>query len=82
MPRKLSAPSTDFSETPRNASRPFDQTRDDGGGARRAMEIALRQAGVSDADVQHLNAHATSTPMGDRSELRATLASQTSIWIS
>ena len=110
--------STNFSETPCYASRPFDQARDgfviaegagvlvieslehalqrgaepivelvgygtsadayhmtstpdDGGGARRAMEIALNQARISAADVQHLNAHATSTPMGDRSELRA-----------
>lgn len=110
--------STDFSETPRKASRPFDQARDgfviaegagmlvieslehalrrgaepivelvgygtssdayhmtsppdDGSGARRAMEIALSQAGISAADVQHLNAHATSTSVGDRGELRA-----------
>lgn len=46
-------------------------TPDDGSGARRAMELALNQAGISAGEVQHLNAHATSTPMGDRSELRA-----------
>lgn len=46
-------------------------TPEDGGGARRAMETALNQAGISAADVQHVNAHATSTPVGDRSELRA-----------
>lgn len=46
-------------------------TPDDGNGARRAMEIAMQQAGISATDVQHLNAHATSTLMGDRSELRA-----------
>jgi 3-oxoacyl-[acyl-carrier-protein] synthase II len=33
----------------------------DGEGARRAMEIALRQAKLAPADLQHLNAHATST---------------------
>lgn len=44
---------------------------DDGSGARRAMEIALAQAGLNPAEVQHLNAHATSTPVGDRSELAA-----------
>lgn len=43
----------------------------DGNGARRAMELALRQAGIAPADVQHLNAHATSTPLGDSSELNA-----------
>jgi 3-oxoacyl-[acyl-carrier-protein] synthase II len=44
---------------------------EDGSGARRAMEIALRQAGISPRDVQHLNAHATSTPVGDLGELAA-----------
>src|SRR6202007_1725637 len=38
---------------------------EDGDGARRAIEIALRQAAISPLDVQHLNAHATSTPVGD-----------------
>jgi 3-oxoacyl-[acyl-carrier-protein] synthase II len=44
---------------------------EDGEGARRAMEIALRQAGISPVEVQHLNAHATSTPVGDNGELAA-----------
>ncbi|WP_409299995.1 beta-ketoacyl-ACP synthase II [Pseudomonas sp. KCJK8993] len=44
---------------------------EDGDGARRAMEQALRQAGVSPTEVQHLNAHATSTPVGDKGELAA-----------
>lgn len=43
----------------------------DGEGARRAMEAALRQARLEPSDVQHLNAHATSTPAGDESELSA-----------
>jgi 3-oxoacyl-[acyl-carrier-protein] synthase II len=43
----------------------------DGEGARRAMEIALRQARLEPDDLQHLNAHATSTPAGDESELGA-----------
>jgi 3-oxoacyl-[acyl-carrier-protein] synthase II len=43
----------------------------DGEGARRAMETALRQARLEPGDVQHLNAHATSTPAGDESELAA-----------
>lgn len=43
----------------------------DGSGARRAMQAAIQQAGVSPSDIQHLNAHATSTPVGDRGELEA-----------
>jgi 3-oxoacyl-[acyl-carrier-protein] synthase II len=45
--------------------------REDGDGARRAMDIALAQANITPADVQHLNAHATSTPVGDHGELEA-----------
>ena len=44
---------------------------EDGDGARRAMEIALAQAGLAASQVQHLNAHATSTFVGDRGELAA-----------
>lgn len=44
---------------------------DDGSGARRAMEQALSQAGVAADQVQYLNAHATSTPVGDLGELAA-----------
>jgi 3-oxoacyl-[acyl-carrier-protein] synthase II len=44
---------------------------EDGNGARRAMEQALRQAAVSPNDVQHINAHATSTQVGDSGELAA-----------
>jgi 3-oxoacyl-[acyl-carrier-protein] synthase II len=44
---------------------------EDGDGARRAMQAALAQAGLSAADVRHLNAHATSTPVGDAAELAA-----------
>jgi 3-oxoacyl-[acyl-carrier-protein] synthase II len=43
----------------------------DGDGARRSIEIALRQAAISPLDVQHLNAHATSTPVGDLGEIEA-----------
>jgi 3-oxoacyl-[acyl-carrier-protein] synthase II len=43
----------------------------DGDGARRAMEGALRQANLEPGDIQHLNAHSTSTPVGDVSELEA-----------
>jgi 3-oxoacyl-[acyl-carrier-protein] synthase II len=44
---------------------------EDGSGARRAMEIAIAQAGISPAEVDHLNAHATSTPVGDLGEIAA-----------
>lgn len=44
---------------------------EDGSGARRAMEQALRQGGIGPQDVQHINAHATSTPVGDKGELAA-----------
>jgi 3-oxoacyl-[acyl-carrier-protein] synthase II len=44
---------------------------EDGSGARRSIEIALRRAGIAPVEVQHLNAHATSTPVGDNGELAA-----------
>ncbi|MER9000429.1 beta-ketoacyl-ACP synthase II [Mesorhizobium australicum] len=44
---------------------------EDGDGARRAMEIAIKQAGISAREVRHLNAHATSTPVGDAGEIEA-----------
>lgn len=44
---------------------------EDGDGAKRAMEAALRQASVLPGQVQHLNAHATSTQIGDKGELAA-----------
>lgn len=44
---------------------------EDGSGARRAMEIAIAQAGIVPADIRHLNAHATSTPVGDLGEIAA-----------
>lgn len=43
----------------------------DGSGARRAMEKAIAQANIIPQQIQHLNAHATSTPVGDRGELAA-----------
>lgn len=44
---------------------------EDGNGARRAMEIAIRQAGIAPPAIGHLNAHATSTPLGDSCEVAA-----------
>jgi 3-oxoacyl-[acyl-carrier-protein] synthase II len=44
---------------------------EDGDGARRAMEIAIAQAGISPREVRHLDTHATSTPVGDLGEIEA-----------
>ena len=44
---------------------------ENGDGARRAMTAAIRQAGIDASQIQHLNAHATSTPVGDKAELAA-----------
>ena len=44
---------------------------DDGNGARRAMEVALADAQLDASAVQYVNAHATSTPLGDIAETLA-----------
>jgi 3-oxoacyl-[acyl-carrier-protein] synthase II len=44
---------------------------EDGSGARRAMEIAIAQAAIPPREIKHLNAHATSTSVGDRGEMEA-----------
>ncbi|GAA2181521.1 beta-ketoacyl-[acyl-carrier-protein] synthase family protein [Leucobacter tardus] len=43
----------------------------EGRGASRAVELALAQAGATPDDVTHINAHATSTPVGDIAEYTA-----------
>lgn len=42
-----------------------------GEGAALCMRNALRNAGINATDVQHLNAHGTSTPLGDEAETQA-----------
>jgi 3-oxoacyl-[acyl-carrier-protein] synthase II len=44
---------------------------EDGDGGFRAMKIALDRAGMSPSDIDYINAHGTSTPLGDEIELRA-----------
>lgn len=43
----------------------------EGSGAYRSMEMALRKSGLSPADIDYINAHGTSTPLGDELELGA-----------
>ncbi|CAM3894497.1 beta-ketoacyl-ACP synthase II [Mucilaginibacter galii] len=49
-------------------------THPEGKGAIKAMELALQDAGLTHSDVHYLNAHATSTPVGDISEAKAIYA--------
>jgi 3-oxoacyl-[acyl-carrier-protein] synthase II len=44
---------------------------EDGDGAYRCMRAALKRAGIEAGDLDYINAHGTSTPLGDEIELRA-----------
>jgi 3-oxoacyl-[acyl-carrier-protein] synthase II len=43
----------------------------EGSGAYRSMEMALRKAGMNPSEIDYINAHGTSTPLGDEHELGA-----------
>ncbi|MFQ5382313.1 MAG: beta-ketoacyl-ACP synthase II, partial [Dehalococcoidia bacterium] len=47
------------------------QPDENGEGARRAMQLAINQAGLRPDDIDYVNAHGTSTPMNDRLETMA-----------
>jgi len=44
---------------------------EDGDGAVRCMQAAIRRAGIAAGDIDYINAHGTSTPLGDEIELKA-----------
>jgi len=49
----------------------YHMTDPDPDGPARCMAMAIRDAGISPEDVQYINAHGTSTPVGDKSEITA-----------
>jgi 3-oxoacyl-[acyl-carrier-protein] synthase II len=44
---------------------------EDGDGGYRCMQMALKRAGIAASDIDYINAHGTSTPLGDEIELGA-----------
>lgn len=55
-----------------------------GEGGTRTMNMALKDAGITPSDVGYLNAHGTSTPIGDLYEtmaIKATFGNQRKIYL-
>ncbi|MBC7553237.1 MAG: beta-ketoacyl-ACP synthase II [Taibaiella sp.] len=48
-------------------------THPEGIGAARGMQLAMAEAGINAGEIDYLNMHATSTPVGDISEVKATV---------
>lgn len=44
---------------------------EDGSGAAKCMEIAMKEAGINPCDITYINAHGTSTPLNDKGETNA-----------
>jgi 3-oxoacyl-[acyl-carrier-protein] synthase II len=47
------------------------QPEENGSGAAAAMRLALKNAGIQPGEMDYINAHGTSTPLGDKAETRA-----------
>lgn len=60
--------------TPKADAAHISASSEDGDGAVRAMTACLEEAKIAAASVGYVNAHATSTPLGDASEARALMA--------
>ena len=51
-----------------------------GSGATRAMKPALKESDLSPDDIAHINAHATSTPLGDIAEAQGSVRPSERTW--
>jgi len=47
------------------------QPLENGEGAAKAMEAAIKKAGIANTEIEYINAHGTSTPLNDRMETKA-----------
>ena len=54
-----------------NTTDAFHQTKPVSNGEAKAMKLAIEDAGLNPEDIDYINAHATSTPLGDKTETEA-----------